>query len=77
MGTPTFRLYCSWHVMKAWKKELIALIKNKVTATEIWHCLLTVLVQVDEDDFEAIFKKIFGNVSFFSRDNKVWRVHKK
>ena len=52
------RLYCTWHVDKAWKEELRKKIGNLETEAEIYKMLRTVLEQVDEklfDDYLSSF----------------------
>lgn len=51
---PKRRLFCSWHVDRAWRKNL-SKIRSKETQTEIYKVLRTLLEETDENSFYALF----------------------
>lgn len=55
MTVPKHRLYCSWHVDRAWRKNLIK-IRNKDRQVEVYKLLRTLLQETDVSTFERMLK---------------------
>ncbi|BET02747.1 Zinc finger protein [Nesidiocoris tenuis] len=53
MQPPEFRLYCSWHVDKSWRKNLTK-IKGRETQAEVYKVLRTLLEAQDVRAFEEM-----------------------
>ncbi|KAJ8956144.1 hypothetical protein NQ314_006770, partial [Rhamnusium bicolor] len=56
MDRPAKRLYCSWHVDHAWRKNL-SKVKTKDKQIEVYHLLRTLLEEKDIPTFEIIFNQ--------------------
>ncbi|KAJ8977220.1 hypothetical protein NQ317_002473, partial [Molorchus minor] len=52
-GVPERRLFCTWHVLHAWKKNLVK-IKSKDKQYEIYNQLRSILQERDEKALERI-----------------------
>ncbi|XP_044749811.1 uncharacterized protein LOC123310409 [Coccinella septempunctata] len=56
MGVPEKRLFCTWHVLRAWKKNLVK-IKSKDKQNEVHNQLHSIL---HERDQQALRRKLFN-----------------
>ena len=61
MGGRPKRLYCTWHVDRAWQEELRSKVKDTLVAAEIYKMLRTVLQQTDESSFNTFLKHFCKN----------------
>ncbi|KAH1009021.1 hypothetical protein HUJ04_001450, partial [Dendroctonus ponderosae] len=83
MPLPKRRLYCSWHVDKAWRKNL-SKIKNRECQAEVYKILRTLLEETDEKQFYELFSgaknylsnnsetKDFANYFFNNYENNIF-----
>jgi len=55
MKQPTFRLYYTWHVDRAWRKNLTK-VKSKEKQAEVYKIIRTLLHEQDTKAFEHILK---------------------
>lgn len=62
MKQPKHRLYCTWHVDRAWRKNLIK-IKSKEKQTEVYKILRTLLHEQDIKAFEIMFGSAISQMS--------------
>lgn len=53
MGSSTYRIYCSWHVLKSWNDNL-AKVKNIEKCKEVSHSIQTVQQELDPTRFEIL-----------------------
>jgi hypothetical protein len=56
MGPPQKRLFCTWHVLKAWRKNINLKIKNQEKRDKVSKILNTLLYELDLETF----KKMLG-----------------
>jgi len=62
MKRPKHRLYCTWHVDRAWRKNLVK-IKSKDKQCETYKLLRTLLHEQDTKAFERIFEEAINQLS--------------
>jgi len=62
MKHPKHRLYCTWHVDRAWRKNLVK-IKSKDKQYETYKLLRTLLHEQDTKAFERIFEEAINQLS--------------
>ncbi|KAL4085418.1 hypothetical protein QTP88_027277 [Uroleucon formosanum] len=62
MKCPKHRLYCTWHVDRAWRKKLVKM-KSKDKQCEICKLLRTLLHEQDPKAFEIFFKESINQLS--------------
>lgn len=62
MKPPKHRLYCSWHVDRAWRKNLVK-IKSKDKQCETYKILRTLLQEQDTIAFEKMFEEAISRLS--------------
>jgi len=62
MEPPKHRLYCTWHVDRAWRKNLNK-IKNKTKQVEIYKVLRTLLVEQDAEAFSRMFDNAINRMA--------------
>jgi len=62
MKHPRHRLYCTWHVDRAWRKNLCK-IKSKPKQLEMYKVLRTLLQEHDTDAFGKMFEKAVNRMS--------------
>jgi len=62
MKRPKHRLYCTWNVDRAWRKNLVE-IKSKDTQCETYKLLRTLLHEQDLKAFEIIFEEAINQLS--------------
>ncbi|CAI6355733.1 unnamed protein product [Macrosiphum euphorbiae] len=62
MKRPKHRLYCTWHVDRTWKKNLVK-IKSKDKQCETCKLLRTLLHEQDPKAFEIIFEEAINQLS--------------
>lgn len=62
MKQPKFRLYCTWHVDRAWRKNLTK-VKSKEKQAEVYKIVRTLLHEQDAKAFENIFESAINQMS--------------
>lgn len=77
MGGSPKRLYCTWHVDRAWQQELRAKVKDTIIAAEIYKMLRTVLQQTEVATFKQYLSQLVErlpalSVEFFSYFRSEW-----
>ncbi|XP_065223302.1 uncharacterized protein LOC135847677 [Planococcus citri] len=55
MGSTTFRLYCSWHVLKAWNDNLVK-VKDDAKREETSNLIQSFQQELDKNSFETLLK---------------------
>ncbi|CAG9837716.1 unnamed protein product [Diabrotica balteata] len=63
MGAPDKRLYCTWHVDKAWRKNINSKIISKKTRALVYKQLRVLLQERDEKAFERMIIKFLHDQS--------------
>jgi hypothetical protein len=58
-NVPKFRLYCAWHILRAWKKNLQKVKKEK--QQELYDSLRTLLQETDMNTFTTTFEALIHN----------------
>lgn len=66
MPMPKRRLYCSWHVDRAWRKNLIK-VRAKEKQGDVYKILRTLLEETDVNSFYALFSE--AKTLFLSNDD--------
>lgn len=54
MGVPTMRLYCTWHVVRAWQKNIHAKVTDKEKQKEVYNILRALLEERDIAAFNVM-----------------------
>ncbi|XP_008188185.1 uncharacterized protein LOC103310726 [Acyrthosiphon pisum] len=62
MKQPKFRIYCTWHVDRAWSKNLTK-VKLKEKQAEVYKIIRTLLHEQDAKAFENIFESAINQMS--------------
>lgn len=57
MGTPEMRLFCSWHVLRAWQTNIVNKIKHEEKRKEVNNLLSALMRETDVSVFEKSFHK--------------------
>lgn len=60
---PTRQLFCSWHVLKAWKKNVRSKIKNKDKQDQCFQILKALMYELDENTFHQALDKATSKMS--------------
>ncbi|XP_068083939.1 uncharacterized protein [Anabrus simplex] len=55
MGTPAMRLYCTWHVDRAWRKNISSKIKGQGKQANAYKLIRTLLEERDAAAFDMMF----------------------
>ncbi|XP_054281155.1 uncharacterized protein LOC128998794 [Macrosteles quadrilineatus] len=63
MGPPSMRLFCTWHVQKAWRTNLNGKVTNKEKREEVKKMLFTLLYELDEDTFNVLLPKVIKRLA--------------
>jgi hypothetical protein len=59
----TNRLLCSWHVDKAWKKNIRSKISNPTMQVAVYKSLFLLRMEPNEEKFERMFKTLIESMS--------------
>lgn len=62
MKYPEHRQYCTWHVEKAWRKNL-SKIKSKPKQIEVYTLLRTLHQELNAEAFNKMFEKAINQMS--------------
>jgi hypothetical protein len=63
MGPVEFRLFCSWHVLRAWKKKVNSKIKKTEKQLSVHATLRILLEELDETAFEKILLTVLQMIT--------------
>ncbi|XP_054287917.1 uncharacterized protein LOC129003643 [Macrosteles quadrilineatus] len=58
MNKPSKRLFCTWHVIKAWKQNIREKIRNKEKQEDVFIKVMTLLEETDCTTFNQISNKV-------------------
>lgn len=62
MGPSNLRIFCTWHVLKAWRENLHK-IKSKVKKEEAYKIIKTLLYELDKDTFHKLLDAALINLN--------------
>lgn len=60
MPRPLYRLFCTWHVDKAWRDNIKKKVKNKTDQAEVYRLLKTMQYELDETTFVKILSIVLS-----------------
>jgi hypothetical protein len=63
MGPVEFRLFCSWHVLRAWKKNVNSKIKKTEKQLSVHATLRILLEELDETAFEKMLENFINSTT--------------
>jgi hypothetical protein len=63
MGPVEFRLFCSWHVLRAWKKNVNSKIKKTEKQLSVHATLRILLEKLDETAFEKMLENFISQIT--------------
>ena len=72
MGVSPVQLFCTWHVDRAWQKELKVKVKDTIIAAEIYKMLRIVLQQTDVASCQKIPSNPQCNLEFSEYFEQQW-----
>lgn len=58
MGNPTKRLFCSWHVNRAWDKNINSKIRDTAEQKEVYKMMKALQLETNIDSFNSFFNAI-------------------
>lgn len=58
MGNPAHRIFCTWHVLKAWKNNIRKKVKSQEKRIEVEKVLRTLIYELDVNTFEQLLPKV-------------------
>lgn len=58
MGITDFRLFCAWHVDRAWRKNLCKIKSGKDQQEKVYKLLKTLVTEKEEESFKIMYLKI-------------------
>jgi hypothetical protein len=61
MPLPQRRIFCTWHVDRAWRKNL-SRIRSREKQCEIYKLIRTLMEETDERTFEVLLEKIYTSM---------------
>ena len=65
MGNPKLRLFCTWHVDRAWRKNLSQMKGNKEIQGEIYKIISPLMEVRDKQAFEQMLKEAINHLLGF------------
>ena len=63
MGSPNNRIYCTWHVLRAWRTNVNTKIKTKEKRDNVFKMLQTLLCELDEASFKEMVHEVLKRLS--------------
>uniref|UniRef100_A0A8D9E6M1 MULE transposase domain-containing protein n=1 Tax=Cacopsylla melanoneura TaxID=428564 RepID=A0A8D9E6M1_9HEMI len=65
MGEPRRRIFCSWHVDRAWRQNILKKVQGKENQADAYKQIRSIIQIMDENEFTTMFKAL---LTTFSKD---------